>query len=1397
MTIGIDCGSLTVKGVRLDARGRVSEREVRRHHGEVDATVREVLSALLGGRAPTGVRLSLTGRHGAALAARLGVEAVDPVAAEMAGARAMFGAVDHVLHLGGSSLLLISLDPEGHLLSFHTNTACAAGTGSFLDEQAARMGLDEDAARAIQPVANPPSVATRCAVFAKTDLIHRQQEGFGRDQLWCGLCHGMSRTAVQTLLKGHDLQGEVALTGGVASNPGMVHYLREALGRDVRVSDDSAVCGALGAALEGTGIPAAEALERLAAPVTQDGTPAAVAHRPALALRRSKFPDFSVHTQWTDDEGNEVRVHRLPARGETWHVILGIDVGSTSTKAAACDAQGAVLVDVYRRTQGDPVTAGKKLLGALADVEARLGITLDIQAVGTTGSGRKIVGAIAGADLVVNEISAHVRGAVSVDPDLTTILEIGGQDSKYMRIQDGRIVDANMNYVCAAGTGTFVEELGRKLGFAVEEIGNEALGSEAPSTSDRCTVFMEQDAADLVRRGVPRHEVMAAILYSVIENYRTKVVGNRPVGPKRVMFQGATARNPGLVAAVEGVFGVEVVVSPYCHVMGAIGAALLAREELAKAGRPSAFRGLGLASRDIRVTTDTCRLCTNHCVISTAEVEGADDHPSFGYLCGREPEARTMRRNAEYSPFRARKAAVPGKATRGESGRPRIGVPLALGSWGYAPLFRALIENLGGEAVFSPETDRETARVGASKVGSDFCFPVKVAHGHVAKLLDREDLAAIFVPAMLEEQKNPHTSRARFCPYVCAFPSVVRPLFLDTPLGPTLVNPVLDWNVSALETGRQIAVAFAGVLDVSPEEGMRAWEAARATQEAHAEALVAKGREVLAGLKRDGKKGIVIIGRPYTTLDPTVSLNLPLKISEAGFTVIPMDFLPFRPELLGPAFYNVYWNYGQRILSALAQVAQDPDLAAIWLTSFNCGPDSFLLTFGEELMGTKPMLVLELDEHGSDGGYATRIEAFLDVVRSRGAAGKPRVLTPAGARPEELRGRTLWIPPMHPLTTRLFAAVFRGVGIDSRALPDTGPEALALGRAASRGSECTPMAMTLGGFLKRMRDDDLDPAKQAFFMPDATGPCRFGSYALAQHIALEHLGMGSVPIFSPSSDNAYLGIPMSARKAIWDAVLCGDFLFKLGLRVRPYENRKGATDRAIEAAMVRLEQAFERRRDPKPELGRAAREILAIPRVDRDKPLVGVVGEIYVRCDPFGNAFVIREVEANGGEAWLAPISEWILYTVWVERNHGKMRGDSFLTRLVSEFSNIFIEDKEHAYEELMRPYLADRLEPRVEDVLDLGFRYLDPEFEGEAPLTVGRAVKFFEDGADLVVNVAPFGCMHGHLSGSLFERVARTYGRPIVTSFYDAGSGNGQLRSFVEAAARRRAEERPERVRL
>ncbi|MBI5479048.1 MAG: hypothetical protein HY906_09340, partial [Deltaproteobacteria bacterium] len=892
VALGIDVGSLSLKLVVVEQEGRggngsgnghgnghgggaVVARLYRAHHGNPQAVLRSALEEI----GVTGLPVALTGSATDAIHAD--VQRVDLVQASVRAVRAAFPTVRNIIDVGGGSLTMINVDAEGRFRGYATNSLCAAGTGSFLDEQAQRMEIGYDDLHRFASVTDPPTIATRCAVFAKSDLIHRQQDGYTKEQMWSGLCRGMTSTLLQTLLKGKPLQGLTVLTGGVALNAEVLRWLRTLAGTEVETFADAHVAAALGAALlalDDGALPvdlgrvvaslqgAAETSARCARP--------AGPRRPPLALTRTRYPSFDVaevycHRPATgehlpaasapDPDDPEVRISAWE-EGQDQRVFMGIDVGSTSTKAVLMSEAGQVVADLYRKTLGDPVGATKKLFVALVDLAAHRRAQLTILGCGTTGSGRKLVGEVVGADAIINEISAHVAGAMSVDPTIDTIFELGGQDSKYMRTRSGRIMDAAMNYVCAAGTGSFVEEQARKLGFPLDAVGEVVMGLAPPPTSDRCTVFMEQDVHALIRQGYTPAEAMAGVMFSVVQNYLTKVVGNRKISKEKVFFQGATARNRGLVAAFENHLGVEVVVSPYCHVMGAFGVALLTRDALA--GRDTRFRGLDLYRREVQLRKEVCELCDNCCTITFANVEGATGEASFGYMCGRDPELKKQRLAPEFDLFRLREKLMRemSKGPRVGESAPVVGIPRALSSYTFMPLWRRFFAELGCKTVATKESSDETRHQGGEICGAEFCFPVKLAHGHIAELVQREGVDFVFVPHMISMERNEHSSNSHFCPYLQALPSYMRSaLELNGIETARMLSPVVDLRQSEWRMVQSLHAALGGPLRRSRAQIKTAWRAARAAQDEFTRRCVLVGEKRLAELHDQGKVGIVAV----------------------------------------------------------------------------------------------------------------------------------------------------------------------------------------------------------------------------------------------------------------------------------------------------------------------------------------------------------------------------------------------------------------------------------------------------------------------------------------------------------------------------------------------------------
>jgi predicted CoA-substrate-specific enzyme activase len=662
-------------------------------------------------------------------------------------------------------------------------------------------------------------------------------------------------------------------------------------------------------------------------------------------------------------------------------VDIGVDVGSISTKVVVLDDRNRVLAKRYLMTGGRPLEAVKR---GLNEIGEEVGGRVIVRSVGSTGSGRHLTGHFIGADVVRNEITAQARAAVAIDPGVDTIFEIGGQDSKYIRVSNGAVVDFAMNSACAAGTGSFLEEQADRLRINVaNEFASLAMASAHPvALGERCTVFMESDLVHHQQRGATVQDLTAGLAYSIAHNYLNRVVHGRPIG-ERILFQGGVAHNASVVAAFESLLDRPVVVPPDHEVSGAIGAAILAREARLKAGpgwAGSRFGGFDLEARTYEASTFECRACPNLCEISKIVVTG--ERPFFhGARCDKFEEVGRPSSMVDLPDLFAERNSLledGGRGSVSNGGRSRVGIPRALLAWELLPFYRTFFEELGFEPVVSDPTTPAITRAALERAGAETCFPVKLLHGHIEDVLSR-GVDYVFLPSVVNrERRSPGQPGSQCCPYIPAAGRIAAATLDPRSRGaiPLLVTLELSWA-----NGRRTQLrALAPALGVSERQIVRAVEAGEAEQRAFREVVRRRGRAVLSGLSSD-HPAAVIVGRPYNTCDAGACLSVPDKLRQIGVLPIPMEYLDLESVDVSGRYGNMFWTSGQDILAAARIIAAHPHLQAIYITNFGCGPDSFLLGFFGRLMKEKPFLELEIDEHSADAGVETRCEAFFDSLR--------------------------------------------------------------------------------------------------------------------------------------------------------------------------------------------------------------------------------------------------------------------------------------------------------------------------------------------------------------------------------------------------------------------------------
>jgi predicted CoA-substrate-specific enzyme activase len=992
--VGIDAGSVSLNCIVIDQNKKIiHEFPYKRHLGKVEEGILEIVREVHQEFGPENIKaIAFTGNHGQKISRALGAYYEFETISQVLGALYLRPDTRTIISMGGQDTALFQIghsDGGWELVHFSSNGPCASGTGSFIDQQAQRLAtsiyssdteisqgqMDRILADFIKlglKSDKPAHVACRCTVFTKSDMIHLQNKGERLDDIIYGLHVGNARNYMSTIVSTRVLEDPILFIGGLSMNELQVRAFRSYF-PNLIVPEHNTSVGALGVAIQAleSCIENHINTERLSLIGSEETLDLLCA--PKLTIKETFFPGH-----------NEIKKRVF---GKKVPVYIGIDIGSTTTKYAVMNQEREIIHKSYVHTQGKPIEVTQRLLRIISD---EIGDKIEVRGVATTGSGRNVVGDFLNADLIIDEITAHARGAVEIDPTIDTIFEIGGQDSKYIYISNTYPLDFDMNKVCAAGTGSFLHELANKHGInIVGEFQNIALSSDKPvKLAERCTVFMESDLVSYHQKGVPQKDLIAGLCYAIVHNYLNRVVGKRKIG-RRVMFLGGPSLNKGVVAAFENVLNRGLVVPRHREVLGAYGAAISLQEKMRIENKTkSSSRGMDSIIRDrMDYTEKICHAdpsCHNQCKLKIYDFDGR--RSIWGGECGRYELIRSKGQKQE-NLFRVREEVwltymmgvyeeLKDAPLMEADGRPTVGMQRSLYTLQSGVLWAHFFDKLGFRVVLTPATNSQIASAGIESMTSETCFPIKVSHGHVKELSGKTKY--LFLPAMITMPTPQEKETGFYCPLVQANQYMVRAaLNLDEK---SILNPTIhlkyDLPTLALEISDQLSEQIGRSRAQIQEALEYGWE----REQQFLRELSKRGREIMESLDPE-KPVVVVTGRPYNLHDERLNLRLGQNLAKIGVTAMPMDFVDVSGVDLSD-FPNMYWGLGAQILRTAKLIKERPNYFGLHMTNFSCGADSFLEHFYKFIMEDKPYLILELDEHSAVAGVMTRLEAFKNVIEN-------------------------------------------------------------------------------------------------------------------------------------------------------------------------------------------------------------------------------------------------------------------------------------------------------------------------------------------------------------------------------------------------------------------------------
>ena len=1381
---GIDIGSTTVKLVLLDEEGKLLFGEYRRHC----AHTQEALSALLReARERVGdcaLRAKITGSGAINLAKALGIPFVQEVVAVADALRREAPQTDVAIELGGEDAKIIYF---GTTLEERMNGVCAGGTGSFIDQMAALLqtdaaGLDREAEKYQQIY----PIAARCGVFAKTDIQPLINEGATKADLAASIFQAVVNQTISGLACGKPIRGHVAFLGGPLH---FLPQLKAAFIRTLKLTDETTIdppnshlFAAMGAALDETAceaLPIASLIDRLTSGVEM----AFELHRlPALFASQGDYDAFCArHARAVVEKGD--------LASYTGGCFLGVDAGSTTTKLALIGERGELLWSYYANNQGSPIETAKRAVSALA---RELPESAHILRECSTGYGEALLKAAFSLDEGEVETIAHCTAAAFFDPQVDCVLDIGGQDMKCIKLHNGSVDNVLLNEACSSGCGSFIENFAASLGYSAEDFAKEALFAPHPvDLGTRCTVFMNSNVKQAQKEGAGVPDISAGLAYSVIKNALYKVI--KLADPSElgahVVVQGGTFYNKAVLRAFERISGAEAVCPDISGLMGAFGAALIARSHYH--GQETAMLPLTeIETLEYKTQTLRCGGCSNRCMLTVTRFPGGRRYTT-GNRCekgagntdahekGADLFAYKRERLFRYPPLAAE------AAPRGE-----LGIPRVLNMYENYPFWATFFKALGFRVILSPLSDRRLYERGMESIPSESeCYPAKLAHGHVQWLID-EGVHTIFHPCVFfEHQETPDAQNHFNCPIVVSYPENLKNNVEAAADGEVeYLKPFLAFT-SEKTVADRMARFCREQWGIPEKETRQAVSLAWAEQQRAKEDIRAEGARVLKKMRQEGRCGVVLAGRPYH-LDPEINHGIPELIASYGLDVLTEDSLPidFTPER--PLRANDQWVYHSRLYTAAEFVRRCDGLELIQLNSFGCGLDAVTTDQVSEILegSNKLYTVLKIDEVNNLGAVRIRIRSLLAAMRIRrekGIYAHPQSAAyHRAAFTKKMRDEkwTLLAPQMSPIHFDVLEPVFAKHGYNVVLLKNDDRRAIDMGLKYVNNDACFPSITVVGQLMEAVTSGRYDTDHLALMMTQTGGCCRASNYVGFIRRALEKAGYGHIPVVSVNLNGMEKNEGFTLSKGlIMDAVhalVYGDLFMRCLYHVRPYELEKGSAE-AIHQKWKEI--CVDSLVNPKTKWHYAdvCRGIVAdfdaLP-IDETlrKPRVGIVGEILVKYMPLANNHLVELLEAEGAEAVVPDLLDFFNYSIYGRdfrhKNLGTSWKDSVVAKAGVEMLRRLRAPALEALEKSRRfeaPMPIEDVAKLAEPFLAIGNQY------GEGWFLTGEMAELLTSGTPNIVCIQPFACLPNHVVGKgVIKALRKSYPwANIVAVDYDPGA--------------------------